>query len=51
MKPIKIVCIKYESDSFEPFYGSLGFFNTLIILMCSNRCKCTIYEFEGVYDP
>ena len=51
LTPVKILCVKYESDMLIPFDCEMGMLNSQLACMCSWSCKITLYEFEGNYDP
>ena len=51
LKPVKILCVKYETDMLKPFECDMGILDTQLAVMCSWNCKITLYEFEGNYDP
>ena len=51
MRPVKIVCLKYETSGFYPYSSLLPFNSFYILCMSSWSLKVKIYEFEGVYDP
>lgn len=51
LKPIKILCVKYETNGFMPFLCDIGDEIYLILLFCNYSTKAVIYEFNGLYDP
>ncbi len=50
-KPCKIVCFKFSTEYFMPFYDVMPTHTVFLMLMCNWRNDVEFTEFEGVYDP